>query len=70
VCDWLAHTKDTLNERGMMGQGIVDLRGIRARIEAAGYDGPIEVEIINPAIWDLPRAELMGTVRERFARCV
>jgi sugar phosphate isomerase/epimerase len=70
VCDWLAQTKDTLNERGMMGQGIVDLPGIRARIEAAGYDGPIEVEIINPAIWDLPRAELMGTVRERFARCV
>ena len=39
-------------------------------IDAAGYDGPIEVEILNPAIWDLPRAELMRTTIERFEQCV
>ena len=38
----------------MMGDGIIDLHGFSAMIEAAGYDGPIEVEILNPAIWDLP----------------
>jgi sugar phosphate isomerase/epimerase len=70
VNDWLAATKDTLLERGMMGDGIIDLAGIRELVDAAGYDGPIEVEILNPAIWDLPRAELMGTVIERFERCV
>jgi sugar phosphate isomerase/epimerase len=70
VNDWLAATKDTLLERGMMGDGIIDLAGIRALVDAAGYDGPIEVEILNPAIWDLPRAELMRTVTERFDRCV
>ena len=43
----------------MMGDGIIDLHGFRALVDAAGYDGPIEVEILNPAIWDLPRAELM-----------
>jgi sugar phosphate isomerase/epimerase len=70
VSDWLAKTKDTLLDRGMMGDGIIDLRAIRALVDAAGYDGPIEVEILNPAIWDLPRAELMGTTIERFSQCV
>jgi sugar phosphate isomerase/epimerase len=70
VNDWLPATKDTLLERGMMGDGIIDLARIRGLVDAAGYDGPIEVEILNPAVWDLPRAELMGTVIERFERCV
>jgi sugar phosphate isomerase/epimerase len=69
VCDWLAATKDTLNERAIMGDGIIDIAGIRARVEAAGYGGPVEVEIINPAVWDLPRDELLGRVKERFATC-
>jgi sugar phosphate isomerase/epimerase len=70
VNDWLRETSHTLLERGMMGDGIIDLHGISAMIEAAGYCGPIEVEILNPAIWDLPRPELMKTTVERFERCV
>jgi sugar phosphate isomerase/epimerase len=70
VNDWLAATRDTVWERGMMGDGIIDLPAFSALIEAAGYDGPIEVEILNPAIWDLPREELMRTTVERFERCV
>ena len=70
VNDWLAATSHTLLERGMMGDGIIDLPAFSARIAAAGYDGPIEVEILNPAIWDLPRAQLMRATVERFERCV
>ena len=70
VNDWLPATQHTLLERGMMGDGIIDLRRLRALVEAAGYDGPIEVEILNPAIWDLPRAELMTTMIDRFETCV
>ena len=70
VNDWLRETSHTLLERGMMGDGIIDLQGFSAMIEAAGYHGPIEVEILNPAIWDLPRAELMRLTVERFERCV
>jgi sugar phosphate isomerase/epimerase len=70
VNDWLAATRDTVWERGMMGDGIIDLPGFTAMIDAAGYDGPIEVEILNPAIWDLPREELMRATVERFERCV
>ncbi|HEX6023649.1 MAG TPA: sugar phosphate isomerase/epimerase family protein [Solirubrobacter sp.] len=70
VNDWLAATSHTLLERGMMGDGIIELRRLRELVDAAGYDGPIEVEILNPAIWDLPRHELMSTTIERFEACV
>jgi sugar phosphate isomerase/epimerase len=70
VNDWLRDTSHTLLERGMMGDGIIDLHGFSAMIEAAGYRGPIEVEILNPAIWEKPRAELMALTVERFERCV
>ena len=53
----------------MMGDGVINLPRIRALVEAAGYDGPIEVEVINPALAEVPTAELMSTVRERFERC-
>ncbi len=52
----------------MMGDGVIDLPRIRALVEAAGYDGPIEVEVINPALSELPTAELMARWRERFER--
>ncbi len=39
VCDWLVPTRDLLNDRGMMGDGIIDLRRIRGWVEAAGYAG-------------------------------
>ena len=37
VCDWLTPTTDLLLDRGMMGDGVIDLRKIRASMEAAGY---------------------------------
>ncbi len=30
ICDWLVPTRDLLLDRGMMGDGVIDLRGIRA----------------------------------------
>jgi sugar phosphate isomerase/epimerase len=66
VSDWLVPTTDRLEGRGMMGDGVIDLRAIRAAVEAAGYDGPIEVEVINRAFRDKPGDELIATVCERF----
>ena len=40
VCDWLVPTTDLLNDRGMMGDGVIELPRIRAAVEAAGYSGP------------------------------
>jgi sugar phosphate isomerase/epimerase len=51
VNDWLVPTTDLLLDRGMMGDGIIDLRAIRAKVEAAGYRGHCEVEILSANDW-------------------
>jgi sugar phosphate isomerase/epimerase len=68
VSDWLVPTPDLLAGRGLMGDGIIDLPRIRAPIESAGYDGPVEVEVINPALAHVPAHELLADVKARFAR--
>ena len=70
VSDWLVPTHDLLQGRGMMGDGIIELRRLRGLVEDAGYDGPIEVEVINRDLWRLPGDELVALVRERFAAAV
>lgn len=51
ICDWLAPTKDLLLDRGMMGDGVIDIRKWRHAIEAVGYDGFHEVEIFSAENW-------------------
>jgi sugar phosphate isomerase/epimerase len=51
ICDWLVPTTDLLLDRGMMGDGVIDLPGIRRWVEAAGYDGYHEVEIFSAEDW-------------------
>ena len=71
VCDWLLHTQDPLNDRGMMGDGVIDIRAIRRMVEATGYIGPIECEIFSEANWwKRPMAETLQVCAERFATAV
>jgi sugar phosphate isomerase/epimerase len=51
ICDWLVPTCDLVLDRGMMGDGVVDLPRIREWLEAAGYDGYHEVEIFSANNW-------------------
>ena len=51
VCDWLTPTRDLLNDRGMMGDGVIELPKIRGWMEAAGYAGFSEVEIFSTLDW-------------------
>ena len=51
VCDWLVPTRDLLMDRGMMGDGIIELKKIRAWVEKAGYNGCCEVEIFSSYNW-------------------
>jgi len=51
VCDWLTPTRDLLNDRGMMGDGVIELRQLRGWVEAAGYAGYCEVEIFSTQDW-------------------
>jgi sugar phosphate isomerase/epimerase len=51
VCDWLVPTTDLLLDRGMMGDGVIDIRKIRGWVEDVGYDGFAEVEIFSANNW-------------------
>ncbi len=51
VCDWLMDTTDLRLDRGMMGDGVIDIRRIRRLVEATGYDGYREVEIFSERNW-------------------
>ncbi len=51
VCDWRTPTRDLLNDRGLMGEGCIDIRSIRSWVEQAGFTGDIEVEIFSDAWW-------------------
>lgn len=48
--------------RGMMGDGVIDIYRLRQAIESAGYLGPIEVEIFNQTIWNMPGNETMELI--------
>ena len=66
ICDWLVPTRDLLLDRGMMGDGVVDFRKVRAAVEAEGFDGPCEVEIFSEDWWARPIDEVLQTVIERY----
>jgi sugar phosphate isomerase/epimerase len=67
ICDWLVPTRDLLLDRGMMGDGVIDLPRVRAAVEKAGYTGFVEVEIFSAADWwTKPGDEVLRTCIERF----
>jgi sugar phosphate isomerase/epimerase len=66
VSDWIVPPPDHVLGRGMMGDGVIQLRRLREAVDAAGYDGPIEVEIFNPQIWDTPGEQVLALAKERF----
>ena len=70
VSDWLVPVHDVLMNRGLMGDGVIELCRIRAAVERAGYAGPIEVEIFNQAVWDTPLESLLPLLKERYLSCV
>lgn len=51
LCDWRAETRDLLNDRGLMGEGCIDLPRLRNLVEAAGFKGWNEVEIFSLWHW-------------------
>jgi sugar phosphate isomerase/epimerase len=70
ICDWLVPTRDLLNDRGMMGDGVIDLPLIRSWVEATGYTGFQEVEIFSERDWwQRDPDEVLDTCNERLAQC-
>ena len=71
VCDWRLPTRDLLSDRGMMGDGVIELRKIRRWMEAAGFDGYAEVEIFSALDWwQRSGEETLATCIERHRSAV
>ncbi|MGA8900341.1 sugar phosphate isomerase/epimerase family protein [Bradyrhizobium sp.] len=70
VCDWLVPTKDILNDRGMMGDGAIDIKSLRRAIEAVGFVGYSEIEIFSEDWWVKPVDEVLRTCIERHRTVV
>jgi sugar phosphate isomerase/epimerase len=66
ICDWLPATRDLFNDRGMMGDGVIDLPLIRSWVEGAGYSGYQEVEIFSDLDWwKRDPDEVLATCKQR-----
>lgn len=70
VSDWIVPLPDVLYGRGMMGDGVIELRRLRQAVDAAGYAGPIEVEIFNRTINAMPGDDVLALMRDRYRSCV
>ena len=70
ICDWLVPTRDLTTDRGMMGDGVIDLPLIRSWIESAGYAGFQEVEIFSELDWwKRDPDEVLRICNERVKQC-
>lgn len=68
VCDWLVPTTDTVFDRGMPGDGVIDVPGMRHMAEAAGYEGLLEIEILSRHWWAKDPDLVLRTCVERHDR--
>ncbi|MFT9667387.1 sugar phosphate isomerase/epimerase family protein [Streptomyces rhizosphaericola] len=69
LADWITPLPaGVLLGRGQLGDGSVDFRAFRTAVEAAGYDGPIEVEIFNEELWARDGAEVLAEVAARYGQ--
>jgi sugar phosphate isomerase/epimerase len=70
VCDWLVPTKDLLNDRGMMGDGVIDIPKLRDAVESEGFAGFVEVEIFSERWWSLSLDQVLQTCIARHKTVV
>ena len=66
ICDWLVPTRDLLLDRGMMGDGVIEIARLRGAVEAEGFDGACEVEILSDHWWSRPIDDVLATMIARY----
>ncbi|WP_328805791.1 sugar phosphate isomerase/epimerase family protein [Sabulicella rubraurantiaca] len=68
ACDWLVPTTDLVFDRGMPGDGVIDIAAIRRMAEAAGYNGFTEVELLSRRWWGEEPDHVLAVIKERHAK--
>ena len=69
ICDWLPATADLLNDRGLMGEGCIDIPLIRSWVKRAGFHGPDEVEIFSHRWWAADQGEYLERIVAAARQC-
>jgi sugar phosphate isomerase/epimerase len=69
VCDWKVPTTDLVFDRGLPGEGVIDIPAIRAMAEAAGWTGGVEVEILSNHWWAQDPETVIREVKARHVYC-
>jgi len=71
VSDWLPDTQDLRLDRGMMGDGVIDIPRLRRVVEATGYGGYVEVEIFSQRNWwQRDPDEVVAVIKDRVQTAV
>ncbi|MCK5208493.1 MAG: sugar phosphate isomerase/epimerase [Cyclobacteriaceae bacterium] len=66
ICDWISPTVDMLNDRGLMGDGCIDVKQIRGWVEKTGFDGFNEVEIFSNKHWAEDQHEFLDKIKYAY----
>lgn len=67
ICDWRVNTRSLLTDRGLMGDGCIDLRTIRGWVEAAGFSGYNEVEVFSDEYWAMDQEAYLEKIVDAYA---
>jgi sugar phosphate isomerase/epimerase len=70
VCDWRTPTEDLLLDRGLMGEGCIDIPTIRGWVEEAGFDGFNEVEIFSKRHWAEDQSQWIKDIKDAYLKYV
>ena len=68
ICDWMTQTTDLLNDRGLMGEGCIDIPRIRTMVEANGFSGFNEVEIFSNRWWEKDQNEFLDAIKNAYLK--
>ncbi|HXI00703.1 MAG TPA: sugar phosphate isomerase/epimerase family protein [Sphingobacteriaceae bacterium] len=66
ICDWKTPTTDFLNDRGLMGEGCINIKQIRAWVEQAGFNGFNEVEIFSNKYWSEDQSVFLEKIKKAY----
>ena len=66
ICDWMAPTSDLLYDRGLMGEGCINIKEIRGWVEDAGFAGYNEVEIFSNRWWEKDQDEFLEAIVQGY----
>ena len=68
ICDWKCPTLDMLNDRGLMGEGCINIKEIRGWVEESGFKGFIEVEIFSNLYWDKDQDVFLKNIVDAYLK--